>query len=139
MYFNESHLNDSFTNPEFESITLNGTTITDWSSVNYTVSEDSVVFTTPSVSGSYSTILPEIFDFEITQIIVVPSVTTGNYRFGMYEVTGETIDADLINHRGTWNIFKSYAISNQVSLNFSSVTPAKSFTVTIKYLRNVNN
>lgn len=146
--FNESYLNNTIlsfisnintSDLNFTSFTLNGSTITDWSQVNYTTTNDTVVFTTPSFSGSYSTILPEIFSFEIAQIIVTPSTTTGNYRFGMYELGGETIDADLISHTGTWNIFKSYPINNQVSLNFSGVTPAKSFDITIKYFASVAN
>ena len=149
LYFNETHFNQSVntlisnlntSELNFTSITLNGTTIYDWGDINYTVSNDTIVFTTPSFTGSYSTILPENINFEIAQIIVVPSITTGNYRFGMYESpSGETIDADLQTHSGTWNIFKSYPIDGKVSLNFSSVSPAKSFTTTIKYFTNVNN
>jgi len=149
LYFNETHFNQSVNNLidnlnlselNFTSLTLNGTTIYDWNEVNYTVNNDTIVFTTPSFTGSYSTILPENINFEIAQIIIVPSTTTGNYRFGMYESpSGETIDADLVSHTGTWNIFKSYPIDGKVSLNFSSVSPAKSFTTTIKYFANVNN
>ena len=121
------------------SITLNGTTITDWSQVNYTVNNATVTTIIPSFTGSYSVVLPNNFNFEIAQIIVTPDDFTGNYRFGMYEVTGETIDADLIKHKGTWNIFKSYPINNKVSLNFSNVNPVNNFTVTIKYFKNVQN
>jgi len=144
--FNESYFNQSVQNYvnninasalNFSSITLNGTTITDWSQVNYTVNNDTVTYTTGAFSGSSNFVVPETFNFEIAQIIITPS-GGGNYRFAMYELgTGETIDADLSPHSGVWNIFKSYPINNQVTLNFSNVAPSNSFTVTIKYFTNV--
>lgn len=138
---------DNFTGLNFfggnffgDEYTLGGETINNWSDVNYTVSNGTVFFTTPAFSGSSSFLLPDIFHFEIAQIIVEPSTTSGNYRFAMYETgSGETIDADLITHKNTWNIFKSYPIDNQVSLNFTSVSPVKSFDVQIKYFTNVAN
>ncbi len=136
--FNETALNNTIQNANFTSITLNGETITSWSEVNYTVSNNTVIATTPTFTGSYSMVLPEQFSFEIAQIIVTP-INSGNYRFGMYEVSGETIDANLITHNGVWNIFKSYPIDNQVTINFTNVAPANNFTVTIKYFQNQPN
>lgn len=122
----------------FQNITLGGVIITNWSDVNYTVANASVITAIGSFSGSFSTILPENFNFEIAQIIVEPSTSTGSFRFSMFDVnTGDTIDADLQAHQSTWNIFKSFPLNGPVSLNFTGVSPAKSFTVTIKYFTNV--
>ncbi len=138
-YFNES-LEDIVANFTYDSLTLNGTTITDWSQVNFTVSNNTVFYTSPNFGGDFSVVLNETFNFEIAQIIVEPSTTSGNWRFAMYEYpSGEVIDADLIAHSDTWNIFKSYPINGQVSLNWTAVGPARSFNVTIKYFNNVAN
>ena len=120
-----------------DSYSLNGTSISDWSEVNYTVGNGTVFYSTPSFSGSYSVVLPETFNFEIAQIIVEPD-TNARYSFSMYETgSGETIDADIMRHRGTWNIFKSFPIDSQVSLNFTNVVGTNQFNVTIKYFTNV--
>lgn len=135
--FNESKLNSSLENLNVTSLTLNGTTITDWSQVNFTVGNNTVNFITPSFTGIFSVVLNDTFNFEIAQIIVRPSNTGGIYRFAMYESpSGDVIDADLINHKGDWNIFKSFPIDSQISLNFSGVTVSKNFNVTIKYFSN---
>lgn len=134
--FNESAIGTDF---NFTALTLNGTTITDWSEVNYTTTNNTVIYTTTSFTGSQNFVVPDSFNFEIAQIIVTPS-NAGNYRFGMYERgSGETIDANLINHNSEWNIFKSYPINNQVTLNFTNVAPANDFTVTIKYFTSQPN
>ena len=138
--------NISFTNITVENInvtgtlTLNGTTIDDWSDVNFTTSDATVLIETTSFSGSLGIISAETFHFEIAQIIVDPTPSTGSYRFQMSELnTGDIIDADLISHNGQFNIFKSFPINSPVVINFSGVSPAKSFNVTIKYFTNVNN
>lgn len=148
LQFNETYLNQTIddrlgdiniTDINVSSITLSGETITDWSQVNYTVGNNSVFFQTPSVSGTYSTVLPETFNFEIAQIIIEPLNPT-RYRFGMYESpSGQTIDANLRRHFGEWNIFKSYPIDSQVSLNFTAVAGTNEFNVTIKYFENQPN
>lgn len=147
--FNDSYLNDTILDfianlntsaLNFTSITLNGTTIQDFSEINYTVSNGTVLFTTPSFTGVYSVILPENFHFEIAQLTVNPSTTTGNYRFAVYEAgSGETIEADIISHTSQWSIFKSYPIDNQISINMTNSGPSKTFDITIKYFQNVAN
>jgi len=141
--FNETYLEEGVQsivqNLDLDNITLNGETITSWSEVNYTVGNDTITYTTPSFSGTYSVVLPEKISFEITQLIVEPS-SPGLYRFGMYEASsGETIDADLIYHVNNWNIMKSYTLDNQVSVNFSNSAGTRTFNVTIKYINNVAN
>lgn len=149
--FNESYLNNSILNfisninasdLNFSSITLGGVTITNWSDVNYTTTNDTVTFTTPSVTGSYSVVLPNTFSYEITQLIVTPTnvASSDKYRFAVYEAgSGETIEADIIKHDGIWNIMKSYTLDNQISLNFTEVSPTNTFTIKIKYLKNSPN
>lgn len=89
-----------------------------------------------TVAGSGSNITLDTLKFQITEIKVVPP--NGNkYRFEASETgTGDIIDADLINHFGTWTIAKSYAINDTVTLNLSNVVSDGTFNITIKYLDN---
>ena len=149
LYFNETHLNNtilSFINNintselNFSSISLNNSIIYDWSEINWTVGANSVTHVTGSQSGTYSVVLPTIFDFEITRIIVTPTnvASSDKYRFSAYELGGGKIEADIIKHDGIWEIEKSYALENQITLNFTEISPANDFTIEIIYLENQN-
>jgi hypothetical protein len=77
-------------------------------------------------------------NYEITQIRVIPTTSTNNYKFQMteYPNTANIIDADRASHIGTWDIAKNYAINGQVIGTITNANINELFTIQTIYLTN---
>lgn len=81
-----------------------------------------------------------LLNFEIMEILVVPTTPSTHYRFEAVESsTGNYIDKDRQVHIGTWDIAKGYAINDKVNLSITNANNDELITVTIKYLDNFRN
>ena len=87
-------------------------------------------------AGGVGSAITSLLDFEITQITV--NTTAGTmFRFEATETsTGNFIDKNRMLHNTLWDIEKSFAINDTVTLDITSANPDDTFTVTIKYLDN---
>lgn len=97
-----------------------------------TFEENITVTTSGGVGGNFSSLI----DFQITRITVYPGASS-TYRFEATETTsGDYIDKNRIAHSGIWDIAKSNALNDTVTLNITNAAPDGTFVVKLTYLDN---
>jgi hypothetical protein len=94
--------------------------------------------TCTAVAGVCSVVSGVNISYEITEVKVIPTTITNNYKFQLteYPLTTNIIDKDRASHVGVWDIEKSYAINGQVQANITNANINELFTISIIYLTN---
>jgi len=92
-------------------------------------------FNETSVSGNIYNISTPL-NYLITEIKVIPTTLTNNYRFEAKTLSGDYIDKDRKVHVGIWDIEKNYAINQSVTINITNINIDEEFIVEIHYLTN---
>lgn len=109
-------------------------TLTNLSKVN-TFYDYNKITTVGGDGGNYSNRL----NFMITRITVTPSNPTTKYRYRATLLSDNTvIDEDRIVHIGTWDIYKTASISNDILVSniTNSIPTSMNFTIKITYSSN---
>lgn len=116
IFFNESLLNN----------TINSIAKNEVITKNYTLTSDAVLTDTT------------ILNYLLTSIKVLPQTITNTYHFKLteYPNTNNTIDRDVMQHIGIWNIQKNYAINSGVQISVLNSSINENFTIQLTYINN---